>query len=79
LNALEIKKKVKIIKDSRGKSIKVILPIRIFNELMEISISQEIYQDKSSQRSIRRAKKEVLLQKTKTFSNSSDAIEWLNE
>jgi hypothetical protein len=57
----------------------VVLSISIFNELLEISIGHEIFEDKNTQMSIKRAKKEILQEKTKTFSNSSDAIEWLNK
>jgi hypothetical protein len=77
LNSLEIKNKAKIIKNARGKSIKVILPIDIFNELLEITIGQEIYEDKSTQKSIKKAKKDISLGNIKTFSYTAETINWL--
>lgn len=43
MKAQQIEKKAKFIHDATGKPVEVVLPYRIYQDLMQLKISQEIY------------------------------------
>lgn len=75
----EIQRKVKYISDQRGRKREVILPSKLFHELMKMKISMEIFEQEDVQRSIRKSKQQVREGKAKSFRNANEAIEWLKE
>ena len=79
MSTVTIQKKVKIVSDSEGKPVEVILPYEVYQELLELQISLEIYQQVDTQESLQRAKKEIGEGKTVSFKNSDEAGEWLDK
>ena len=75
---MDIEKKVKIVENSQGKPVEVILPYKIYKDLLELQISLDIYHQEDTQESIRRAKDDIKKGKTKTFKKIDDGIEWLD-
>lgn len=78
MNVLEIQKNTKFINDFNGKPIEVILPYQIYQELLEIQMSLEIYQQANVQKSIEQAKKDIGNGNIKSFKNLDEAFEWLD-
>jgi len=79
MNALEIKEKTKYINDVNGKPIEVIIPFKIYQELLDLQMSFDIYRQEEVQKSIKRAKQDIKNGKTRSFENMDQAIEWLNK
>ena len=75
----EIKKIAKYIDDARGRHKEVILPVRLFEELVSLKMSIEILEQEDVRNSIKRAKKNIRDGKTRTFHDADKAISWLNE
>lgn len=78
MQAIEIEKKVKTILNSKGDTIEVILPYKIYKKLLELQIGIDIYQQKDTQESIRRAKEDIKQGKIKKFKDIDHATEWLD-
>jgi hypothetical protein len=79
MGTAQIEKKVKYIRNTEGRSTEVILPYRIFKELIELKASMEIYEQKEVQRSLRRAQKDVVSGRTRSFHRAVEAIAWLKQ
>ncbi|RLC49207.1 MAG: hypothetical protein DRH57_00470 [Candidatus Cloacimonadota bacterium] len=79
MNITEIQHKTKYIKDFQGKILEVILPYDIYNRLLELQISMEIFNQRDVQQSIQTAKKEVNNGEILRFSNMNEAIRWLDK
>ena len=78
MQAIEIQKKVKTITNSKGVPVEVILPYKIYKELLELQNGIDIYQQKNTRESIRRAKEDIKQRKIKNFKDIDNAIEWLD-
>lgn len=48
-------------------------------QLLELKTSTEIYEQKEVQRSLRRARKDVVSSKTRSFHGADEAIAWLKQ
>jgi len=59
MTAYAIEEKVKFITDAKGKRHEVIIPYKVYKELLELKISQEIYHQPETQAAIKRAKKDI--------------------
>lgn len=77
--SLNIQKNIKYINDYRNKPKEVIIPFHIFQELLELKVTMEIFEQEHVQKSIKRAKREVRAGKTRSFSSAQEAIEWLRK
>lgn len=77
--SLDIQKNIKYINDYRNKPKEVIIPFHIFQELLELKVTMEIFEQEDVQKSIKRAKREVRAGKTRSFSRRQEAIEWLRK
>jgi hypothetical protein len=79
MSTLEIQKRVRYVNDSRGKSTDVLIPYSLFQELLELKTTLEVYERQATRMSIKRAKRDVRNGKTKTFADATGAIEWLRK
>lgn len=74
-----IQEKVKLITDSKGKPVEVILPYRVYKHLLELETTMEIFSRDKTQASIKRAKEDIKEGRTKSFSDAKEAVKWLDE
>ncbi len=72
-------RKVKVVHNSKGRPVEVILPYSTYKGLRNLQISMEIYHDPETQASIMRAKKDVAEGRVKGFQTLKEAFEWLDE
>jgi hypothetical protein len=79
MGAAQIEKKVKYIRNAEGRSTEVILPYGLFKELLELKANMEIYERKEVQQSLRRAQKDVVSCRTRSFHRAVEAIAWLKQ
>lgn len=79
MSTQEIQQKVKYINNARGKHTDVIIPFSIFQELLELKMSMEIFKQTDVQKSIRRAHKNIVDDKIKSFQRADEAIHWLKK
>lgn len=79
MGTAQIERKVKYIRNAEGRSTEVILPYGLFKELLELKASTEIYEQKEVQRSLRRARKDVVSGRTRSFHGAAEAIAWLKQ
>ena len=79
MSTAEIEKAVKVFNNTKGKPSEVLVPYSLFEELMELKMSMDIYTQKDVQRSLRRAKKEITEGKTNSFTSISEALRWLKK
>lgn len=79
MQAQTIVEKAKLVTDSKGKPIEVVLPYRAYRELVELKIAQEIYERPGTQDAIRAAKRDIAAGRFRRFKNLSEALRWLNE
>lgn len=77
--SLNIQKNIKYINDYRNKPKEVIIPFHIFQELLELKVTMEIFEHEHIQKSIKRAKREVRSGRIRSFSSAQEAIEWLRK
>lgn len=78
MKAQQIEKKAKFIHDAKGKPVEVVLPYRIYQDLMQLKISHEIYNRPETQEAIKQAKQDVKEGRTRRFHRWEDAMEWLD-
>jgi len=79
MQAQAILEKTKLIKNAKGKPVKVVLPYRAYRELVELKISQEIYERPETQEAIRGAKRDVAAGRVRRFKTVAEALRWLDE
>ena len=79
MDALKIKEKTKFINDANGKPVEVILPYKIYQELLDLQMSFEIYRQENVQQSIKQAKQDIKNGRVKSFKNMEEAFEWLKK
>ncbi len=79
MQANTITSKAKIVVNAQGKPTEVILPYRVYQDLIRLKISHEIYEQTDTQKAIHRAKKDKAQGKTKRFTSAAEALTWLNE
>jgi len=75
----EIQKQTKFVTNSSGIPTEAILPIDIYNELIELQNSMEIYHQEDTQASIQRAKADIEKGHRRSFSIIHEAFEWLEQ
>jgi hypothetical protein len=59
-------------------SVEVILPYRVYQELLELKTSLEIYGQSDVQENLQRAKQDIEAGRMKSVQNVDEAIAWLN-
>lgn len=74
-----IERKVKFVTDAKGKPIEVILPYRLYQELMQLKLSQEIFEQPETQKAIQQAKEDVKKGQVRRFTNVAEALQWLDK
>ena len=79
MHANTITSKAKLVVNAQGKPTEVILPYRVYQDLIRLKISHEIYEQTDTQKAIQRAKKDKAKGKTQWFTCAAEALTWLNE
>ena len=79
MQAHAILEKTKLIKNAKGKPVKVVLPYRAYKELVQLKISQEIYERPETQEAIRSAKRDVAAGRVHRFKTLAEALRWLDK
>jgi hypothetical protein len=79
MQAHAIVERSKLIKDAKGKPVQVVLPYRAYRELVELKISQEIYERPETQSAIRNAKRDVAAGRMRRFKNLTETLQWLDK
>lgn len=79
MNIAEVAKKTRIVTDSDGKPVEVILPYNVYKKLLELEMSMEIFNRRETQKGIKKAKEDIKKGRFKTFSDVEDAIKWLDK
>jgi len=79
MTVTEIQQRTKFVRTPKGKVSEVILPYHVYQELLELKASLEIYQQPEVQESLQRAKQDVEAGRVKTTQNADEAIAWLNQ
>ena len=74
-----IQNKTKFINNPDGEVVEVILPYKVYQELLELKTSVEIYQQKDVQQSIQRGKRDVRIGRIKKIDDIDEAIKWLDK
>ncbi len=79
MQARAILEKTRLIKNAKGRPVKVVLPYRAYRELVELKISQEIYERSETQEAIRNARRDVAAGRVRRFKNLAEALRWLDK
>jgi hypothetical protein len=79
MDALKIKEKTKFINDVNGKPVEVIIPYKVYQELLGLQMSFDIYRQENVQQSIKQAKQDIKNGRVRSFNNMEEAFEWLNK
>ena len=79
MQAHAIAEKAKFVTDVRGRPKEVILPYRLYRELIRLKMSQEIYERPETQEAIGKAKKDLAAGRVRRFHNVIEALRWLDE
>ena len=79
MQARAIIEKTQLIKNAKGRPVKAVLPFRAYRELVELKISQEIYERPETQDAIRNAKHDIAAGRVHRFKNLAEALRWLDE
>jgi len=79
MQAHAIVERSKLIKNAQGKPVKVVLPYRAYRELVELKISQEIYERPETQEAIRKARRDVVAGRVRRFKTLTEALRWLDK
>jgi len=78
MDALKIKEKTKFINDVNGKPVEVIIPYKVYQELLGLQMSFDIYRQENVQQSIKQAKQDIKNGRVRSFNNMEEAFEWLD-
>jgi len=78
MQAYAILEKTQLIKNAKGKPIKAVLPFRAYQELVDLKITQEIYERAETQQAIRAAKRDIAAHRVHRFKNLAEALRWLD-
>lgn len=79
MRADAIANKAKIVVNAQGKPTEVILPYHLYQDLIRLKISHEIYEQADTQEEIKRAQKDTATGKTERFTSAAEALAWLDE
>ncbi len=79
MEAHAILEKTQLIKNAKGRPVKAVLPYKAYRELVELKISQEIYERPQTQEAIRAARRDVAAGRVRRFKNLAEAFRWLDE
>ena len=71
--------KAKFVVNAKGQPTEVILPYRVYQDLLRLKMSHEIYEQADTQEAIHSAKREKAKGKTKRFTSIDRALKWLDE
>ena len=77
MKASQLQKKAKVVNDAQGKRVEVIIPYAVYQEMLDLAVSMEIFQQDDTQESIARAKSDVKRKRTASFNNADEAAAWL--
>lgn len=79
MQARAILEKTQLIKNAKGRPVKAVLPFQAFRELVELKISQEIYERPETQDAIRNAKRDITAGRVRRFKTVAEALRWLDK
>ena len=79
MNSEAIQRKAKVFSSANGKPIEVMIPFNVFQELLELKMSMEVYKRRNVQKGIKQSKKEIQNGKARSFTDIDEAIEWLKK
>jgi hypothetical protein len=79
MQAHAILERTTLIKNAKGRPVKVVLPYRAYMELVKLKISQEIYERPETQETIRRAYRDITAGRVRRFKNLAEALRWLDK
>ncbi len=79
MQARAIVEKTTLIKNAKGRPVKVVLPYRAYRELVGLKISQEIYERPETQEAIRNARRAVAAGRVRRFKTLAEALRWLDK
>ena len=79
MQARAILEQTQLIKNAKGRPVKAVLPFRAYKELLELKLSQEIYERPETQQAIRDAKRDIAAGRVHRFKNVAEALRWLDE
>ena len=79
MQAQAIVERSKLIKNAKGKPVKVVLPYRAYRELVKLKISQEIYERPQTQEAIHNAQRDIAAGRVRRFKNLAEALRWLDK
>ncbi len=79
MQAQALLEKTQFIKNAKGKPVKAVLPYKAYRELVELKISQEIYERPQTQEAICTARRDVAAGRVRRFKNLAEAFRWLDE
>jgi hypothetical protein len=77
MSSPEIERQIRYVNDSHGRNTEVIVPLRLFQDLLDLKISMEIYQRPATQRRLKKARGQVREGKTRSFRTAGEALRWL--
>jgi hypothetical protein len=77
MKSSQILKKVKVVNNAQGKPVEVIIPFKVYQEMLDLAVSMEIYQHEDTEKSLERAKENVKRGKVASFMKADEAIAWL--
>jgi stage III sporulation protein SpoIIIAA len=75
MSTLEIERLVRYVNDSHGRSIEVLVPYKLFKDLLELKTSMEIYEKPATRRSLTKVRQG----KTRSFKTAAGALQWLKQ
>ena len=70
---------VKWVLDSNGEKVEAIVPRKLFEELIELRTSLDIYSNPQTQRAIKKAEQDLKKGRYKIFASAQEAIKWLKK
>jgi hypothetical protein len=79
MNAQTIVKKAKFVHDAKGDPVEVILPFDVYQELMSLKFSYEIYNRAETQEAIKQARQDMKEGRVRRFRRLEDTLEWLDK
>jgi hypothetical protein len=79
MSTLEIERQVRYVNDSHGRSTEVLVPYKLFQDLLELKTSMEIYEKPATRRSLTKARRQVRQGKTRSFRTAGEPLQWLKQ
>ena len=79
MSTLEIERRIRYVNDLHGRSTDVLVPYKLFKELLELKTGMEIYKQRATQRSIKKSQRQVREGRARSFRTAGEAIRWLKK